>query len=249
MAVKRSYYEPYARYLSDNGFRVITFDYRGIGGSRPGSLRKLKTTMRGWGENDLAAAIDWASTRYPEAKLAIVGHSAGGQLLGLAHNNDRVSALLAVAAQSGYWGHWDPPRKYLLGFLWYVLIPTLANALSFFPAKAIGLGENMPAGVALEWARWARHPDYIVDPEGRPLRDGFARFRAPIRAYSFTDDGYAPRRAVEALLGFYVNSQKEHRHVAPAELGERTIGHFGFFRERFRDSLWRESADWLKKQG
>jgi predicted alpha/beta hydrolase len=25
----------------------------------------------------------------------------------------------------------------------------------------------------------------------------------------------------------------------------RSIGHFGFFRERFRDSLWREAADWL----
>jgi predicted alpha/beta hydrolase len=26
------------------------------------------------------------------------------------------------------------------------------------------------------------------------------------------------------------------------------IGHFGFFRERFRDSLWREARDWLEAQ-
>jgi predicted alpha/beta hydrolase len=25
------------------------------------------------------------------------------------------------------------------------------------------------------------------------------------------------------------------------------IGHFGFFRERFRDSLWRDAADWLER--
>jgi len=32
----------------------------------------------------------------------------------------------------------------------------------------------------------------------------------------------------------------------PRELGVKSIGHFGFFRERFRDSLWREAADWLE---
>ena len=26
----------------------------------------------------------------------------------------------------------------------------------------------------------------------------------------------------------------------------QALGHFGFFRERFRDSLWRETADWLE---
>jgi len=29
---------------------------------------------------------------------------------------------------------------------------------------------------------------------------------------------------------------------------EVSIGHFGFFRERFRDSLWRETADWLESR-
>jgi predicted alpha/beta hydrolase len=33
-----------------------------------------------------------------------------------------------------------------------------------------------------------------------------------------------------------------------AELGEKSIGHFGFFRERFRASLWRETVDWLERQ-
>jgi predicted alpha/beta hydrolase len=26
------------------------------------------------------------------------------------------------------------------------------------------------------------------------------------------------------------------------------MDHFGFFRERFRDSLWRETADWLERR-
>jgi len=32
----------------------------------------------------------------------------------------------------------------------------------------------------------------------------------------------------------------------PRELGAERIGHFGFFREQFRDTLWRDAADWLE---
>lgn len=33
--------------------------------------------------------------------------------------------------------------------------------------------------------------------------------------------------------------------LAARELGAGRIGHFGFFRACFRDSLWRDAADWL----
>ncbi len=53
-------------------------------------------------------------------------------------------------------------------------------------------------------------------------------------------------RRVESLLTFYPNAEQAHRHVALREAGAESIGHFGFFRPRFRDSLWRDAADWLE---
>ena len=47
---------------------------------------------------------------------------------------------------------------------------------------------------------------------------------------------------------YYPNARAEIRSVEPRELGVSEVGHFGFFRERFRDSLWRETADWLERQ-
>src|SRR6266850_3423524 len=45
MAVRASFYAPFARYLADQGLAALTLDYRGIGGSRPqGSLRDRKST-------------------------------------------------------------------------------------------------------------------------------------------------------------------------------------------------------------
>jgi predicted alpha/beta hydrolase len=51
---------------------------------------------------------------------------------------------------------------------------------------------------------------------------------------------------VEALAGLYPASKPEIRRIAPRDVGSRRIGHFGFFREPFRDTLWREAADWLE---
>ena len=63
-----------------------------------------------------------------------------------------------------------------------------------------------------------------------------------------SDDAFAPVAAVQALLELYPSSKAELRRVRPAEVGAKSIGHFGFFRESFRDTLWREAADWLETQ-
>lgn len=245
--VKRGFYDRFARFLAGRGFAVLTLDYRGIGGSRPRTLRAFRARMRDWGELDVRAAIDWLAARHPDRELLLVGHSAGGQIVGLAPNNSRVRGLLAVAAQSGYWRLWDAPRQYLYALLWYVIMPGLTRLFGYFPSALLGLGEELPAGVARQWACWCRNPQYMVDDDGRPLRPHFASFRAPILAYSFADDPFAPRRAVDALLGFYENADVTRRHLAPADAGVGSIGHFGFFREPMRATLWSEAATWLEQ--
>ena len=189
--VRRKLYDRFAAHLSSEGFRVVTFDYRGVGDSRPASLRGFVARVLDWGEKDLAGIIAWAVTA--AAPTLVIGHSIGGQLVGLAPNNTTLAGLLAVAAQSGYWGHWPVPRKYLMAALWYGLMPGLTAACGYFPARRLGLGEDLPAGVALEWARWCRSPAYLAADDGFPLRRRFAALAAPVHAYSFEGDPYAPR--------------------------------------------------------
>jgi predicted alpha/beta hydrolase len=68
-------------------------------------------------------------------------------------------------------------------------------------------------------------------------RAAYAKFSAPIRAYSITDETYAPLPAVEASIEFYPTAVSKLERVDPAKLGGAPIGHFGFFRERFKDTL------------
>ncbi len=243
MGIPRGFYARYATYLAACDIAVLAYDYRGVGGSRPARLRRFAATCTDWGERDLAGAIEWAGARF--ADVLAVGHSLGGQLVGLAPNNARLVGVLTIAAPSGYWRHWPFPMRLLLWTLWHAVLPSTAAALGLFPARVLRLGEDVPEHVMREWCAWCRSPHYIAGAPGTPRRAGFERIGAPLRAHSFSDDAYAPRRAVDALLGFYANARVEHRHVAPRELGMARIGHLGFFREGPTRALWAETADWL----
>lgn len=237
--VKRKLYRPLAEFLAGEGFAVLTWDWRGTGDSRPQSLRGFPASMRQWAELDLAGAISWAGERWPGAALFALGHSFGGQGIGLAPGAERLRGLVTVAAQSGWWGHWPGPGKLRYAALWWVAMPLLTRALGYFPMRRFGMGEDLPAGVALEWARWGRSPEYLGDWRGHAALD------APILSFSFADDPFAPRAAVDALHARYGSRELARRHVAPADVGAARIGHFGFFRPGVAPGLWRETADWL----
>lgn len=244
-AVPRAYYARFARFLAAEGFAVVTYDYRGIGGSRPRRLRGFEARMRDWAQQDAAGVMDWIDARH-DGPLVAVGHSFGGQALGLLPRAERLCGALIVGAQSGYWRHWPGGRGLALGLLWHAVLPGLSALCGFYPASWLRMGEDMPAGVAEEWARWGRRPGYVTDADGGALQPGYARVAFPIRSYSFSDDTFAPPRAVEALLGFYTGAAIERRALAPLDLGVEAVGHWGFFRERFREPLWTEAASWIR---
>jgi predicted alpha/beta hydrolase len=110
------------------------------------------------------------------------------------------------------------------------------------PGKT-GLGADLPAGVALEWARWCRHPEYLFGHRA-DAKERIARFDRPTLLYAFTDDAYAPSGAVQAFVRMAQNPQLELRTLRPSQLGVREVGHFGFFRAHFSQSLWQESRDY-----
>ncbi len=246
MGVKRRYYSKYAAFLAGQGFTVMTYDYRGIGDSRPTSLRGFKAQLWEWGALDQAAMLAWLRHDYPTSELLVIGHSIGGQIVGLTSENAYIKGVMGVAAQNGYWMRWPGIHKTWIAALWFIVVPVLCPLFGYFPGSKLGMGEDVPAGVAQEWAKAGRSPGYLLDIHGGTDHDYYACLKAPFRSYSFEDDYYAPRRTVEALLDFYPNARSEHRHLKPADIGTAKIGHFGFFRETFQHTLWAESAAWLK---
>lgn len=248
MGVPRGVYAKFARFLGEAGIATITFDYRGIGGSAPAKLRGFKASLIDWAEKDIPAAQLALTEKAPGVPLLYFAHSIGGQLFGF-QNESPIRAALTVASQSGQWRLWTGWKRVAMWSLWHLVIPTIVPLAGRLPMRALGQGEDLPAGAALEWARWGRNPDYLQLGVKERGAQGFSRFRGTLRAYAISDDGYAPVASVEALFQMYSGAQKELRVVTPRELGEESIGHFGCFTARFRNSLWTEWREWLLEQG
>jgi predicted alpha/beta hydrolase len=259
LGVPHAYYARYAERLAARGFDVLSYDYRGIAGSRPARLRGFKARAADFASHDyegmLRHALALRERRAREglpAKLLVVGHSIGGQIAALAPSATEVDALMLVGAQIGDWRLWPHPRRAGIWLFAHALLPAVSHAVGFFPGRALRLGEDLPAGVAQEWARWMRTPGYYTghhraDPGGPERLAAIKAFRAPVLAWCVADDGYAPPQATEALLSLFESTQVERRRPSPSQLGVARIGHFGFFRERFAGTLWQDSADWLAR--
>jgi predicted alpha/beta hydrolase len=243
-AVPRKIYSPFARYLASRGATVLTLDYRGVGGSAPDNLKTETARMRDWAALDLAGAIDHLRGVWPGLPMSYVGHSFGGQALGLLPNNREIGSAVIIAAQAGAWRLLASPEKYRVRAIMAWLVPAIVRVKGYLPGS-IGLGESLPAGVAREWAGWVLKERYFFDDPTLESLANFPHFTGNLRAIGMTDDSWATREAIGLLLSGFRGAKVERREVHPREAGTRRIGHFGWFRPENRSTLWPPAADFL----
>jgi len=243
--IARRYYARFGAYLAERGRLALTFDYRDIGGSRSGPLKGSAVRMRDWCILDVAGALAWMAREYPRRPIHWVGHGMGGFATGLAHNNGLVARQLNIAALSGYWRHMAVSERYRVRLLMGGFGPVVVATLGYLPGALMG-GEDMPGPAFLEWRRWCVTPDFLFGDDTLAQKGNFARFGAPIRFAQIEDDVWGTPAAVDAIAGgFTGTSEKSTWRIRLADAGASKIGHHGFFRVEFRDTLWAAAADWL----
>jgi predicted alpha/beta hydrolase len=248
MGVTQKYYLDFANGLAERGFLAATFDYRGMGLSAPRSLKDCDATITSWAEEDCAAMIDALKSRLPNRPLFVVGHSLGGQLIGMIPNRRNIDGVVLVASGSGYWRETSPPTKRASFFMFYILAPLLTSLFGYFPGKPLRAVGNLPAGVIRQWRRWCLNREYLIGVEGENVREDYAEVKLPMLSLSFTDDEMMSARSTEGLHRFYSGARIDIQRLAPADVGARRIGHFGFFRKEFASTLWPRVTEWMAQR-
>ena len=248
MGVRQSFYEAFARWMAQQGFRVTTFDYRGHGDSLHGAMRDVNADLFDWAQ-DYEAVISAAKAALPMQPLYLLGHSLGAQLPGLLRKPGQVDGLLSVAAGSGYWRDNAPKLRRVVPYFWWVLVPLATRLCGYFPGRALKKVGDLPSGVILQWRRWCLHPAYSVGAEGAAVAQSYCAVRFPVLALSMADDELMTLRGTHNLVNLYANTERRVESISPAELKVRRIGHFGFFRDQFRQSLWPRAVAALAQLG
>ncbi len=239
--IPKEFYKKFASYCADQGYVTIIYDYRGIGGSKPSKLKGFNATNTDWGTLDATAIMHWLKMNYQDQKRIVIGHSMGGQIVGLMENGYEIDEIYMIAVGTGYWK--DMPKSRLknwIPFLWYFYIPFSIGIHGYANAKKIKQGENLPKGVALEWRKWCLNESYWEPDFGKTIdRALFGKIKAPIKSITFTDDHITSSTANRKLLSYYYSAPKEHIAFAPSNEGLTKIGHFGFFSQK-ASHLWKE---------
>lgn len=237
--VKQDFYHKFAGFLQNNGIAVVTFDYCGIGQSLKRPIKEITCNAMDWGKKDLESVINYVLQNFPSHKKCLLGHSIGGQLIGLAKSSIHMDKIILVAAQSGYWKFWTGYARTKMWFNWHILFPLLTSLFGYFPSKKVSRMENLPRNVAKQWRNWGKHADYMFS-QLSANETVFEELTVEMTAYSIEDDKFAPKKAVNWMTEKYSNAPIKTLHLEPSKFETDSIGHFGVFRDKFENTLWKK---------
>ncbi|MFD0918008.1 alpha/beta fold hydrolase [Pseudahrensia aquimaris] len=227
-AIPRGFYAAFAQHLVERGARaVLIYDYRGMGDSASPRFRWSELAMKDWALLDFPAAAKYLRDRFPDNELVGIGHSYGGQALGLSGISELFTRYATVATMSGYWRDTAEPLSIYLKT--QIVGNSLAKLMGRIP-KWGGLGEEMPGRIFIDWTRWIAQPNYFFDDTDLPEISRFRDVTLPFLSVRISDDTWGTKRAVEHFMSHYENA--DLRHFSLKTTAEKPIGHFAWFRPR-----------------
>ena len=250
--IKRQFYHNFATYLAASGFGVLTFDNEGIGESLNSDLSKCDASLISWGRHDMPAVLDALQDEFPNATYHLIGHSAGGQLIGLMPNYQAIASVFNVACSSGQIKNMDMPYKLkAIGFM-NAFIPLTNLTFGYTPADKIGMGEPLPRSVARQWREWCNGAGYIETAFGKSIHTHFYdEIDMPALWLGFSDDEIANSKNIDDMIRVFSKMPVEKRFFEPEEFGLNSIGHMRYFSSKTNakaPQLWQMAVDWLAKQ-
>ena len=243
--VKQQIYFSFAKYLAENGFTIFTYDYRGIGASKPKKMRGFDASMRIWGTVDFKTVTDFIEIEYPTYTKFCLGHSVGALILGMNNYSKNFKKFIFVGTQDAYIGNLTLPvaATAVLGF--GIALPAMTHFFGYFPAHRFGLGESLPKGVAFDWQTLIlnqKSTSKLYEKVGGNSSKDLNQEAFIIHA---EDDTWVTQKGMSNLLkNVYPNLKTTYREIKISESEKGEIGHVNFFRS-FNKNLWKIILDEL----
>lgn len=235
--VKQQVYFSFAQFFAEQGFTVLTYDYRGIGLSKPEKMKGFQSSMRIWGSRDYKALTQFIIKNFPDHQKFCLGHSVGALILGMNKDSEIFNEFLFVGTQNAFVGNlkWRTKIEAVLGF--GIVQPLFTELFGYFPAHWFGLGESLPKNCAYDWRTLIlnrkstnklllKTDDYSKD------------LNRKVFVIQAEDDAWLTEKGVKSLLNdTYPNLKPTFRLIKTSESEKGEIGHVNFFRS-YNRNLW-----------
>ncbi|SET17481.1 alpha/beta hydrolase family protein [Thalassotalea agarivorans] len=245
--IKRAFYFAFAEFLAEQGYIALTFDNRGIGDSLEGHIKHCNASLQQWGELDLTAALNYLQTHYPDFQYHLVGHSAGGQLIGLMPNADQLASVCNIACSSGRLRNMRFSYQLQAHFFMNMFIPVSNAIFGYTQSSWVGMGEPLPKRVARQWQQWCNGSGYVKMAFGKTIsKHYYDTLTVPSLWLNAIDDDIANERNLDDMLSVFTKLPAETRMLSPQQYGLTEIGHMKFFSRKAK-VLWPMTLDWIEQ--
>ncbi|CAA7193999.1 alpha/beta hydrolase family protein [Chryseobacterium potabilaquae] len=235
--VKQHIYYSFAQYFAAKGFTVMTYDYRGIGLSKPQNIKGFYASMRTWGARDFKAITQYIKKNFTNHYKYCLGHSVGALILGMNEDSEMFDEFIFVGTQNAFVGNlkWRTKVEAYLGF--GIAQPLTTSLLGYFPAHWFGLGESLPKYCAYDWRTLIlnkKSTNRLLEK----IEDYSKNLKQKVFVIRAEDDVWITEKGVKSLLDTtYPNLRPTHRLIKVSESQKRIIGHINFFRN-YNKKLW-----------
>ncbi|MDP9954493.1 alpha/beta hydrolase family protein [Epilithonimonas hungarica] len=235
--VKQQIYFSFAQFFSEHGFTVVTYDYRGIGLSKPDKMKGFEASMRIWGTRDYKAVTNYIKANFQDYQKFCLGHSVGALILGMNQDSEMFEEFIFVGTQNAFVGNLKFRTKIeaYLGF--GVAQPLSTKLLGYFPADWFGLGESLPSGSAFDWRTLIlnkKSTNKLLEKS----EDYSKNLTQKVFVVRAEDDAWLTEKGVKSLLeDTYPDLKPTYRLIKTSESEKNEIGHINFFRS-YNKRLW-----------
>ena len=245
--IKKEFYSAFALFLAENGFATLTFDNRGIGESKGNSINSSNASLTNWGKLDMTAVLEYLKNEVPNTDYHLIGHSAGGQLVGLMKNAKEIRSMFNFGSSSGSLHYSKYPFRLKSSFWLNVYIPLSNLIFGHTKSQWVGMGEPLPKSVGREWTKWCNGKGYVkVDLDTKIKEHLYNDLNLNSLWVHAKDDKIANYENVKDMIRVHPKIQSKILTLSPEEYGFKDIGHMKFFSKNRKD-LWSLATKWLNE--
>lgn len=235
--VKQQFYFSFAQFFAQQGFTVITYDYRGIGMSKPEKMKGFNASMRLWGNQDFLAITKFVQDNYMGYKKYALGHSVGALILGMNPLSTIYDQFVFMATQNAYVGGLKTKTKLEAYICFGLLQPLTTQLFGYFPGNWFGLGESLPSGCAYDWRTLILNKKSVNRLLEKTENYSEELTQKTLVLWASDDDWLTENSVKNLLANTYPKLKPTYRILQASESDRLHIVHVNFFRS-YNKKLW-----------
>ncbi len=242
----------FASFLVDRGWRVVAFDFRGHGESRPAAHEGGSFGYDDFVSRDLAAVCAFAREQAPpEEPLVVVGHSLGGHAAFAAQGTGAilVDAIVGIAAAPPFLRDHEPSRaRWLVKRATFASMLATARRVGRFPARALRLGsDDEPLGCCEDFERVARTGRWTSRDGRTDYLASLASVRIPVLQLVSERDRFECVPECGERFVACCSGPREVVRVARGDDGGEAPSHMGLVTSDRARSAWEGVEAWMRR--